>query len=34
MVEVLGIIIGRNSKGRPCKMESETIEKIGCVYFN
>ena len=31
MVEVLGIIIDRHPKGRPRKMESQTIEKIGCV---
>ena len=29
MVEVLGIIIDRRPKGRPRKMESKTIEKIG-----
>ena len=31
MVEALGIIIDRRPKGRPHKMESYTIEKIGCV---
>ena len=31
MVETLGITIDRRPKGRPCKMESYTIEKIGCV---
>jgi len=31
MVEALGIIIDRRPKGRPRKMESWTIEKIGCV---
>ena len=34
IVEALGIIIGRRPKGRPHKMESQIIEKIGCVYFN
>ena len=29
MVEALGIIIDRRLKGRPRKMESQTIEKIG-----
>ena len=32
MVEALGIIIiVRRPKGRPRKIESKTIEKIGCV---
>jgi len=31
MVETLGIIIDRRPKGRPRKMESQTIEKIGCI---
>ncbi len=31
MVEVLGITIDRRIKGRPRKMENQTIEKIGCV---
>ena len=31
MVETLGIIIDRHSKGRPRKMKNQTIEKIGCV---
>ena len=31
MVEVLGIIIYRRPKGKPHKMESQTIDKIGCV---
>lgn len=31
MVEVLGIIVDRRPKGKPHKMESQTIEKIGCV---
>ena len=31
MVEALGIIIDRRPKGKPHKMESETIVKIGCV---
>jgi hypothetical protein len=32
MIEILGItIIDRRSKGRPRKMENQTIEKIGCV---
>ena len=30
MVEALGIITDRRPKGRPRKMESHTIEKIGC----
>ena len=30
MVESLSIIIDRHPKGRPHKMESKTIEKIGC----
>ncbi len=34
MVKVLGIIIDRHRKGRLRKMESYTIEKIGCVYLN
>jgi len=33
MVETLGIILDRCPKGRPCKMESQTIEKIGCVHI-
>ncbi|GAF91449.1 unnamed protein product [marine sediment metagenome] len=33
MVETLGIIIDRRPKGRPRRMESKTIEKIGCPYF-
>ena len=33
MVETLGIIIDRRPKGRPRKMESWTIEKIGCPYL-
>jgi len=31
IVEALGIIIDRRPKGRPRKMESQTIEKIGFV---
>ena len=31
MVEALGIIINRRPKGRPRKMESQIIEKLGCV---
>jgi hypothetical protein len=31
MVEALGITIDRRSKGRLRKIESQTIEKIGCV---
>jgi len=31
MVEALGIIIDRGPKRKPCKMESLTIEKLGCV---
>ena len=31
MVKALGIIIDRYPKGRHCKIESQTIEKIGCV---
>jgi hypothetical protein len=31
MVKALGIIIDRCPKGRLCKIESQTIEKIGCV---
>jgi len=31
MVEALGITVDRRPKGRPRKMESQTIEKIGCV---
>jgi len=31
MVKTLGIIIDRRPKGRPRKMETQTIEKIGCV---
>jgi len=35
MVETLGIIIDRRPKGRPRKMKSKAIEKIGCVpHFN
>ena len=31
MVDALGItIIERRPKGRPCKMENYSIEKIGC----
>ena len=30
MVETLGIIIDRHPKGKPHKMESQTIKKIGC----
>ena len=33
MIEALGIIIGRRPKGRPRKMESETIEKIDFIKF-
>jgi len=33
MVDALGIIIDRRSKRRPRKMESKTMEKIGCVYI-
>ena len=33
IVEVLGIIIDMRPKGRPRKMESYTIEKIGCVFI-
>ena len=33
MVEVLGITIDRRPEGRPRKMGSLTIEKIGCVPF-
>jgi hypothetical protein len=32
MVEALGIIIDRRPKRRPCKMESQTIEKIGHLF--
>jgi len=31
MVVALGIIIDRRPKGRPRKMESQTIGKIGCI---
>lgn len=31
MAEVLDITIDRCTKGRPHKMESQTIEIIGCV---
>ena len=31
LIETLGIIINRRSKGRPRKRENYTIEKIGCV---
>jgi len=31
MVEALGITIDKRPKGSPRKMESQTIEKIGCV---
>jgi hypothetical protein len=31
IVEALGIIIDRRPKERPRKIESQTIEKIGCV---
>lgn len=31
MGEALGITIDRRFKGRPCKMGSQTIEKIGYV---
>jgi len=31
MVEVLGIIIDRRSKGGPRKMEAKQQEKIGCI---
>ncbi|MEA2086481.1 MAG: hypothetical protein U9O91_00050 [Candidatus Caldatribacteriota bacterium] len=34
MVEVLSITMDRRPKGRPRKKESQTIEKIGCAYFN
>jgi len=30
MIETLDITIDRHSKGRPRKMESQTIEEIGC----
>ena len=33
MIEALGIIIYRRSKGRPRKRESYTIEKIGYVVL-
>jgi len=33
MIEALGIIIDRRPKGRPCKIESQIIEKIGCVVL-
>jgi len=31
MVEAPGITIDRYLKGKPCELESQTIEKIGCV---
>jgi len=31
MIKALGITIDRYPKGRHCKIESQTIEKIGCV---
>jgi hypothetical protein len=31
MVEAFGIIIDRRPKRRLCKMESQAIEKMGCV---
>jgi len=31
MVETLGIIIDIHPKGSPRKMESKTIEKLGCI---
>ena len=31
MVEALGVIIDKRPKGRPCKVENYTIEKIGCI---
>ena len=31
MIEALGITLDRRLKGRPRKMENQTIEKIGCV---
>ena len=34
MVEDLGIIIDRRPNEKLHKRESQTIEKIGCVYFN
>lgn len=35
MVEALGIIMDRRPKGRPLKMESQTIEKNRmCPYLN
>jgi len=33
MVEALDIIIDRLPKGRPRKMKSYAIEKIGCVHI-
>ena len=33
MVEALGITIDRRPKGRHRKMESHTIEKIGCAPY-
>lgn len=33
MVDALGIIIDRRPKGKSRKMESQTIEKIGCALF-
>ena len=33
IVEALSIIIDRRSKGRPRKMKSQSIEKIGCVVL-
>ena len=34
MFEVVDITIDRRSKGKLRKMESQTIKKIGCPYFN
>ena len=34
MVETLGIIIDRCPKGRFRKVARQTIDKIGCPYFN
>lgn len=34
MVESLGITMDWRPKGRPRKMESYTIKKIGCQYLN
>jgi hypothetical protein len=33
MVETLGIIIYRRFKERPRKVESQSIEKIRCVFY-